>query len=92
MKTYFNDIYLPVKQGITGTILQNVIKRAGELEKQIDVTYELPQRKGERCILLVLFYKGQHKSFVYGKTIKEIRQLCRDVNDFNYDPHLFLNL
>jgi len=91
MKNY-KDIYLAIKAGITGELLkeQHFINFI-ELQNSVIVIYDPLHPYGKWCTQLRLFNKGQYKTLWYGKTIKEIKALIRDINDFEYDPHLFLN-
>lgn len=93
MENTFKDIYLPVKSGITGEILgEKHYINSTELQNSISVIYNPLKPIGKWCIKLSLFNKGQFKTLWYGKTIKEIKTLIRDINDFKFDPYLFLNL
>lgn len=92
MKTTFKSIYLPIKNGITGELLVEQHSNKGELYQSIFVTKKPFNKLDKRSIQAVFFYKGQSKCFVYGTTIKEIKALVSDINDFKYDPYLFLNI
>lgn len=92
MKTYFKDVYWPVKNGITGELLTEQHSKDGELYQSIVVTKKYFNKLDKMSINATFFFKGQYKSFVYGTTIKEIKALVNDINDFKYDPYLFLNL
>lgn len=91
MKTTFKDLYLPVKNNLTGVIWGETHGEKDNLIKSVRAElYDANNIRGH-CIILGLIYKGQIKSLRYGTTQKEIKQLSRDINDFNNDPHLFLN-
>ena len=92
MKTYFKDIYLPVKKNITGVLLNEEYRQKSELQKAIRITYTPVEFWGKRCIHANYFFCGRSRWFVYGKTIKEIRELIKDINEFREDPYLFLSL
>jgi len=92
MKTSFKDIYLPVKNNLTGVVLNEEHKTNGELQKAIRITFAPEKPYGKRCISGIYFYNGRSLWLMYGKTIKEIKALINDINDFRNDPHSFFNL
>ena len=91
MKTSFNTIYLPVKNNITGDIMNESHSENGEVYNSIRVVYDPDRPVGKYVIYAVFRNNNQGKRFYYGKTRKEIKALINDINDFKFDPHLFLN-
>ena len=91
MKTYFKDIYLPVKNNITGNLYRESHSEKSELITSIQVNYDPLKPIGKWVINTVFQYKNQAKRLWYGKTRKEIKALVNDINDFKFDPYLFLN-
>lgn len=92
MKHAFKDIYLPIKAGIIGELHHETQKQNDDLIKECKVSYNPDKPIGKWVITAVFHYRGQTKAFHYGKTRKEIKALINDLNDFDFDPHLFLNL
>jgi tRNA A-37 threonylcarbamoyl transferase component Bud32 len=91
MKTTFKEIYLPIKEGITGNIMKEENKVYNELITSLSVNYTPNKPIGKWCINVVYFHKNIVKRLYYAKTIKEIRILVNDINDFKFNPMLFLN-
>ena len=91
MKTYFNDIYLPISRGITGEIFGESQSHYSELINKISVKYEPEKPFGKWVVRANFFHNGQFKTFWFGKTRKEIKELISYINDFKDDPYLFLN-
>lgn len=90
MKTIrFKDLYLPVKNGLMGKIYEHEVLKDGEKKQSVTVRYF---SDAFPCIVLAVENNGQTKSFCYGKTQKEIKELARDINNFYFDPNLFINL
>ena len=69
MKTYFNDIYLPVKRGITGHIFGEKHSLYADLISEIQVNYEPDKPVGKWVIYAIFRYKNQGKRFYYGKSL-----------------------
>ena len=91
MKTYFKDIYLPVKNGITGEILKESNSKNNELISQIIVKYDPDKPIGKWFINVVFVYQNSCRRYYFGRTQKEIRELVKYINDFKFNPYLFLN-
>jgi len=92
MKTTFKDLYLPIKNNLQGVILNHEKKHNNELIEAIMVTLLPVEKCGKRCVSVNFFYNGRSRWSMYGKTVKEIRELSKDIKLFNFDPYLFLSL
>lgn len=90
-KITFNQLYLPVKNNITGEILKESHSLKGIEYNAITVTYYPEKPFGKWAISALYKNNNQEKRLCYGKTRSEIKALVNDLNDFKFDPHLFLN-
>jgi hypothetical protein len=91
MKTTFKTIYLSIKKGITGNILKEEKREYNELIFSLSVNYIPEKPIGKWSIEAIYYYQTIVKRLYYGKTIKEIKILVNDINEFKTDPMLFLN-
>jgi hypothetical protein len=91
-KVSFNTLYLPVKNGLAGQVLSEIHKERESTINFINVIFHPDKPIGKWVITAAYYNKGIFKALRYGKTQKEIRCLVKDINDFHYDPILFLTL
>jgi hypothetical protein len=91
MKTTFNTLYSPIKAGIEGLLFREEHKVNGELQAGIRITSGDKRFYGKKSILARYSHNGQNRALLYGKTIKEVKALVADINDFRFNPHLFIN-
>ena len=79
----------PIKAGIEGNLFRYSISNEG---KSYAVEADFQRDRGiDPFTVKVVYCLGIYsKCLGYGHTIKELRSLRNDVNDFLFDPHLFL--
>jgi hypothetical protein len=92
MKTSFNSFYTPIKRNIDGVLLAEAKHNKEGLIYSIRAEYwpDYPAIPNKPLSILFVFGQQISRSF-YGTTRKEIKAAVNDINDFRYDPHLFLN-
>jgi hypothetical protein len=91
MKTSFNNIYLPVKNRITGEIYKEEHSDKEGLIRSIRVFHEPDNPVGSSWFISAIFtYKTITRRYYFGRTQKEVKELVSYINDFNYDPLLVI--
>ena len=83
-----NTLTAPVKAGIEGEIVKHVEKQNNEIIKAFSVEHSDKFKPwAVRCCYTV---GGVSKGWFYKSTLSALREFRNDINDFLYDPKLFL--